>query len=170
MDALEAIHTRRSIRRYTAAPVNDAEVHALVHAAMCAPSAFGQRSTRFVVVRDQAVRDILSQASQYAGMVADSPVAIVVCGDTRVERLPGAYWVHDGVAALENMLTAAHAIGLGAVWVGVHPFPERMDAVREAVGLPEGVEPLATVAVGRPGEHRPVPDRFDASHVHAERW
>jgi len=170
MDALEAIRSRRSIRRYTDDPVTDDEVHALLEAAMCAPSAFGQRSTRYVVVRDQATRELLANASKWAAPAGRAPVAIVVCGDTGAERYPGTYFVHDGVAALENLLTAANALGLGAVWIGVHPWEDRMAAVRDAVGLPEGVVPVATVALGRPAEVREAPDRFEAEFVHLERW
>lgn len=170
MDAIDALTTRRSVRRYTEEPVTDAEIETVLRAAMSAPSGFGQRSARYVVVRDPEVRAALSTVSKYSGMIANAPVAIVVCGDTRAERQPGTYFVHDAVAALENLLVAAHASGLGAVWVGVHPWADRMDAVRAAVALPEGVEPIATVALGHPAAVPEAPDRYDASFVHAERW
>jgi nitroreductase len=171
MEALEAMLTRRSIRRYSDDPVTDDEVAALLRAAMSAPSGFGQRSTRYVVVRDAGTRSRLSQISKYSSMIADAPVAIIVCGDTRAERQPGLNFVHDGIAALENLLVAVTAMGLGAVWVGVHPWPERMETVREVVGLPEGVEPIAAVPIGRPAESpEPIADRYDAASVHTERW
>jgi nitroreductase len=170
MDALEALLTRRSVRRYTDDPVTESELEPLLRAAMSAPSGFGQRSTRFVVVRDEATREALSRVSKYAGPAAKAPVAIVVCGDTRAERVPGTYFVHDAVAAIENLLTAAHGTGLGAVWIGVHPWADRMEAVRAAVGLPEGVEPVATVALGHPASVPEPADRWDPSHLHSERW
>lgn len=170
MDALEAIRTRRSIRRYSEEPVTDTELRAVLDAAMCAPSAFGQRSTRYVVVRDPATREKLASASKHAGPAGRAPVAIVVCGDTTAERYPGTYVVHDAVAALENLLTAATALGLGAVWIGVHPWQERMDIVREATGLPESVVPIATVALGHPAEQRDAPDRYEDEFVHSEQW
>ncbi len=171
MDAIDALTTRRSVRRYTDEPVSDADIETILRAAMCAPSGFGQRSTRFVVVRDAETRAALSVISKYSGMIANAPVAIVVCGDTNAERHPGTYFVHDAVAALENLLTAANALGLGAVWVGVHPWADRIDAVRAAVGLPEGVEPIASVALGHPASAAPTtPDRFDPAFVHIDRW
>lgn len=170
MDAIEALTTRRSVRHYTTEPVTDGEIETLLRCAMSAPSGFGQRSARYVVVRDASIRRDLSDASTHAGMIADAPVAIVVCGDTTAERIPGTYFVHDAVAALESLLTAAHATGLGAVWVGVHPWADRMDAVRAAVGLPDGVEPVATVAMGHPVALPTVPDRYDPAFVHADRW
>jgi nitroreductase len=170
MDALEALLTRRSVRRYTDDPVTDAELEVVLRAAMAGPSGFGQRSTRFVVVRDEQTRLALSLASKHAGPAALAPVTIVVCGDTRAEKIPGAYFVHDAVASIENLLTAAHATGLGAVWIGVHPWPERMDIVRAALELPDGVEPVATVAMGHPSNPSPPADRFDESFIHRERW
>jgi nitroreductase len=170
MDAIDAIMTRRSIRRYSDQPVTDAEIETVLRAAMVAPSAFNERSTRFVVVRDPEVRARLAAVSKYSGPAGVAPVDIVVCGETAAERYPGTYWVQDGVAALENLLIAANAIGLGAVWMGVHPWEERVEAVREAVGLPEGIEPLAHVALGHPAESKEPADRFDPASVHADRW
>lgn len=170
MEALEALLTRRSVRSYTDDPVTGEELDVLLRAAMSAPFGFGLNTTRFVVIRDETTRQALARASKHAGPAAEAPVVIVVCGDTRVERVPGTYFVHNAVAATENLLTAAHATGLGAVWIGVHPWPDRMAAVREAVGLPEGVEPVATIAIGHPLSVPAAPDRYDATFVHAGRW
>lgn len=170
MDAMDAILTRRSVRRYTDEPVSEEAVTALLAAAMSAPSGFGQRSTRYVVVRDGATRERLAAASKYAGPAGRAPVCIVVAGDTRAERYPGTYIVHDAVAAIENLLVAANGAGLGAVWIGVHPWQDRMDVVRGAVGLPEGVEPIATIALGHPEAVPATGDRYAAEFVHMERW
>ena len=170
MDALHAIRSRRSIRNYSKEPVTDAEVRAVLDAAMCAPSAFGQRSTRYVIVRDAETRARLASASKHAAPVGRAPVAIVVCGDTSAERHPGTYFVHDAIAALENLLVAANAAGLGAVWIGVHPWEDRMTVVGEAVGLPPHVIPVATIALGHPEESKPAADRYAADFVHVERW
>lgn len=170
MDAIEAMLTRRSIRRYTAEQVSDADVDTLLECAMAAPTAFNQQSWRFVVVRDAELRAELSNASQWAGMLADAPVVIVVCGDASVERHEGAYWAQDATAALENILTAANAMGLGAVWVGVHPWEPRIEAVRKALALPESINPLGMVAVGHPAETKPRAERFDRDKVHHDRW
>ncbi|HET6351793.1 MAG TPA: nitroreductase family protein [Coriobacteriia bacterium] len=170
MDAIEAILSRRSIRKYTDAPVDDQTVQTLLECAMAGPTARNQQSWRFVVVRDAGQREKLSKASQWAGMIADAPLAIVVCGDESAERNPGAYWVQDSTAALENILTAVNALGLGAVWVGVHPWEDRIAVVRETLDLPEHIHPLGTIAVGHPAEGKPPANRFDAEKVHFERW
>lgn len=170
MDCLEAILGRRSIRRYTDEPVSEDHIEMLLRAAMAAPSAFNEQSWRFVVVTDGEVLSALSETHQYSKMIARAPLAIVVCGDRGAERYPGFYWVQDCTAALTNLLTAARALGLGACWVGVQPWPDRVKHVRETLGLPAGVEPLAQVAIGHPAEEKPPADRFEPSFVHSNRW
>ncbi len=171
MDAIEAIMTRRSIRTFSEQPIPAETVEVLLRAAMAAPSAMNEQPWHFVVVEDASSRERLSTVSQYAKPLARAPLGIVVCGDTSVLHYPGTiYWIFDCAAALENLLIAANALGLGAVWLGVQPWPERAAAVREAVVLPEGVEPLAMVALGFPAEAKPPADRYDAARVHRERW
>lgn len=169
MECIEAIMGRRSIRNYTSEPVTDEQVELLLRAAMAAPSAGNQQSWRFIVVRDEAQRVELSQATPYAGMIARGQVGIVVCGDTTAETKPG-YWVQDCSAAIENLLLAAHGMGLGAVWIGCHPVPERVENVRRICSIPEGVMPMSMIAIGHPAEEKPPAERFEPSFVHHERW
>jgi nitroreductase len=169
MDALEAIMTRRSIRRYNDAPVTEAELETLLRAAMAAPSAGNQQPWRFIAVTDPEQRGLLSGATPYCAMIADAPLALVVCGDTRHEKHPG-YWVQDCSAAVQNILVAAHATGLGAVWIGVHPVEERERNVTKICGLPDGIRPMCMIAVGHPLEGKPAADRFEPGFVMRERW
>jgi nitroreductase len=170
MDCIEAIVGRRSIRRYTEEPVSEEQIETLLRAAMAAPSAFNERSSRFVVVTDAEVLSALSETHQFSKMIARAPLAIVVCGDRDAERYPGFYWTQDCTAALTNLLTAAQALGLGACWVGVQPWPDRVKHVRGSLGLPLTVEPLALVSLGHPAEVKPPADRYDPSFVHRDRW
>lgn len=169
MDCIEAIRGRRSIRAYTDEPVTEADIESVLRAAMSAPSAGNQQPWRFVVVRDREQLERLSQATPYSKVVGSASVALVVCGDTREERHPG-YWVQDCSAATQNALVAIHALGLGAVWVGVHPIEERVASVRAACEIPEGVVPMAMVAIGHPAETKPPSERFEPVYVHADRW
>ena len=169
MDALQALMTRRSIRQFTAEPVSDADVDTLLRASMAAPSASNERPWRFLVVRDAARREALANATPFAKPLLSAPVGIIVCAETSVCKHDG-FWVIDCSAAIENLLTAAHALGLGAVWLGVHPHPELSASVRAVAGLPEGIEPHSMVAIGHPAEERPAMDRYDASFIHTERW
>jgi len=171
VDAIHALLNRRSIRRYSAEPVTDDELELVLRAAMAAPSAFNERPWHFVVVRDEAMLDALSRISEWSGPMAGAQVGVVVCGDTEELRKPGSvYWLIDCAAAQENALIAATARGLGACWLGIHPTPERIDSVRELLGMPEHVEPLGMIALGWPAETRPPADRYDESRIHREHW
>ena len=169
MDAIEAIMTRRSIRQFTGEPVSDEHIEALMRAAMAAPSAGNQQPWRFVIARDPEVRARLAVATQYASPVGRAPLGIVVLADTRENRHPG-YWVQDCSAAVENILLTAHALGLGGVWIGVHPVEDREAEVRAIVEAPEGFAALCMIAIGHPATPGPEVDRFNAENVRDERW
>lgn len=166
---LDTIFERRSIRQYTDKPVEDGKLHTLLRAAMYAPSAKDSRPWHFVVVRDRAVMDKFMQIHPYSKMLAQASALIVVCGDKSREAAPG-YYLGDCGAATENLLLAAHELGLGACWLGITPVKERMQPIKELLGLPEQIEPFCGVAVGYPAETRQVPERFDETRVHHDRW
>lgn len=169
MDAMEAIRTRRSIRKYTGKPVSENLVKEILRAGMMAPSAGNQQPWHFVVADDRSVLNEIPKTHPYAGAVKESPVAIVVCGDTRLEKHEG-YWVQDCSAAVQNMLLAAHSLGLGTVWLGVFPRGDRVEGLRKLFGLPKEVIPLAVIAVGYAAEKRESTDRFDAARIHRNKW
>jgi len=169
MDALDAIMTRRSVRKFTGEPVSEADVSTILRAAMAAPSAFNQQRWRFVVVRDPERLAELSEATPYAGSLAGAAAGIVVCGETADERTLG-YWVVECSAATENALLAANALGLGAVWLGVAMYEDRVGNVVRILGLPDHISPLAMIALGHPAASRDAAERFDADKVHNETW
>jgi nitroreductase len=169
MDTLEAIMTRRSIRQFTDEPVSETDAETLLRAAMAAPSAGNQQSWRFVVVRDAEVRDRLATATPYSSPMGRAPLGIVVLADTRGLKHAGC-WVQDCSAAVENLLLAARAIGLGAVWIAVHPYPEREANVRAIVEVPEELDLLCMIAVGHPAAPAPEADRYNPEFVRQERW
>jgi nitroreductase len=102
-------------------------------------------------------------------MVAESPVAVLVCGDTRELRHPE-MWVQDCAAATQNLLLAAHAKELGAVWVGVYPKEDRMVPMKHLLALPGGIEPFALVPLGCPAQEPAQPERFHEERIHLNRW
>lgn len=169
MDAIQAIMTRRSVRNYAPGAVTEAEVETMLRAAMAAPSAGNQQPWHFVVIRDRELREAITEVHPHAGMLPRAGLGIVVCGDREAEKYPG-YWVQDCSAAMENLLLAAHALGLGAVWLGVHPMEERADGLRRLLGLPRTVEPLGIAAVGRRAETPSPADRYRKDRIHLERW
>ncbi|KUG29947.1 nitroreductase family protein [hydrocarbon metagenome] len=164
MDALDAIHTRRSIRKYDGRPVSPAQAETLLRAAMAAPSAGNAQPWRFVVVTDRLILDRIPDIHPYAAMVRTAPLGILVLGDTSLDKYPG-YWVLDCAAAIQNMLLAARAIGLGTVWTGVYPTPERVTAFSAMFALPGHVIPHSFVVVGHPAQEPGPVDRFNPSRI-----
>ena len=142
MDALEAIRTRRSIRKYEDKPVPEELVQSILAAAMSAPSANNTQPWHFVVITDRKLLAEVPKINPYAKMARNAPLAILVCGDVTLKQVPG-YWVVDCAAAVENLLLAAHALGLGAVWTGVYPRQQRMDGLRRLLAAPVGYVLLA---------------------------
>lgn len=133
---------------------------------MAAPSAGNQQPWEFYVVRDAGKRAALVDTSPYAKPAGRAPVVVVVCAG-EASRFKD-YAVQDLSAAVENMLLQVVEEGLGAVWMGVAPLEDRMKAVGEIIGAPEGVDPFALVSIGYP-EGEVVakgPERYDASRVH----
>ncbi len=169
MEAYEAIMTRRSIRLYEPGEVSEETVRKLLEAAMSAPSAGNEQPWEFIVIRERENMLAIREAHPHAPMLDKAALAIAVCGNKRREKYKN-YWVLDCSAATQNILLAAHALGLGAVWLGVYPNEERLGPITRLLGLPEGVVPLSIVAVGHPGEEKPRANRFDEGRIHAEKW
>ncbi|OIO02489.1 MAG: nitroreductase family protein [Desulfovibrionaceae bacterium CG1_02_65_16] len=169
MDALTAIKTRRSVRRYTSQPLDDATLTEVLRCGMQAPSACNEQPWQFVVVRDKTLLAKAGDINPYAKFAKNAPVAVLVCGDMRLDRCQG-YWVQDCSNCAMSMLLAAHALGLGAVWTGIYPLADRVEGFRKLCGLPAEVTPLALLVLGHM-EQTPKPeDRFKAERIHHDRW
>lgn len=169
MEALEAIRTRRSVRKYQDKAVPEDLVEKILAAAMGAPSACNAQPWHFVVITDHKLLEAVPQVNPYAAMAVGAPLAILVCGDLNLEISPG-YWVVDCAAAVENLLLAAHAFGLGAVWTGVCPREERIEGFRHLLKLPENVVPHSLIVVGYPAEQPAPEDRFRPDRIHRNGW
>ena len=166
-ELIQGIYARRSLREYTDEPISPEHLGTLLKAAMAAPSAGNQKPWHFIVVDDREKLDELAEKHRYGKMLFQAPLCIAVCGDTAVS---GAYWVQDCSAATENLLLAAVGLGLGAVWLGVHPTTERVLAVTEALGIPEGIVPLNLISIGHPVGRKPARTQYDEARVHHGRW
>jgi nitroreductase len=169
METIDAIMTRRSIRKYTDWAVPDELLSQLLKAAMAAPSAGNEQAWQFIVIRDRALLDAIPKFHPYAAMLKYASVAVLVCGDLTLEKYKG-YWVQDCSAATQNLLLAATAQGLGAVWTGVYPLSDRVAGMRKLLGLPEHIVPLSLVPIGFPAEQPAKADRFNTERVHKDRW
>ncbi len=169
MDVMEAIRTRRSVRIFDTRPVPQELVKRLLAAAMAAPSAGNEQPWHFVTVTEKRLLEEVALILPNAPMAKRAPLGILVCAELSLEKYPG-NWVLDCAAAVQNLLLAAHGLGLGAVWTGVYPQKERMDGISRIFGLPPGVLAHTYVPVGWPaGLPRPE-DRFRGDRVHENRW
>ena len=171
-DAIRTIMTRPSMRAFQDKPVPEETVEQLLRAAMAAPSAKNSQPWAFVLIRDRAELEKLGAALPNAKMTATAPLALAICG-VMDKTLPGEardYWIQDCAAATENFLLAVHALGLGAVWTGVHPISERIAILKETLRLPDGVEPFCLIPFGWPACPAVVKDKWDPAAVHGDVW
>jgi nitroreductase len=169
MDVIQALMSRRSIRRYTHEKVTDETVKTLLQAAMNAPSAGNGQPWQFIVIRQREILDAVPSIHPYSQMLKEAAVGIVVCGDLSLEIYKG-FWVQDCSAATQNILIAAHGLGLGAVWLGFHPLDERVAGLKALLSLPENIVPLSMVSIGWPAEHKAPAMRYLEARVHCDKW
>jgi nitroreductase len=169
MDAIEAILSRRSIRKYKKEAVPKELMDQLLGAAMNAPSAGNEQPWHFIVIQDRKVLDGIPKCHPYSGMLREAPAAIVVCADLQL-LADKAWWVQDCSAATENILIAAQAKGLGAVWLGVYPKDDRVTGMKDLLGLPQDIIPLSIISVGYPAEEKPYKSSYQPSRIHYDGW
>jgi nitroreductase len=168
-DALTVIHSRKSVRKYLNKPVTKEQLEILLRAGMASPTAADKRPWAYVAVTERAMLDTLSFSSRGSRHLQGAAAAIVVCGDTR-KGLKSDVWVQDCSASSENILLAAEAIGLGAVWCGIYLNPEPTAYVKRVLGLPPEVIPLNIISIGWPtGEEKPK-DKWDPTNIHWNKW
>jgi len=169
MEKLNYILDRRSIRRFTGEKIGRAQLKDLLTAAMYAPSAVNRQPWHFVVIEDPSLLEKIMEIHPHARMLQSASHAVVVCGDEQLQHDDG-YWVVDCGAATQNLLLAAHTLGLGACWVGIHPREERKIPFSRLLHLPSHVLPFALVALGYPEEHKTRPERFHPEKVKFNGW
>ena len=159
---LENIFQRKSVRDYTSQPVEEEKINTLLKAAMAAPSGKDRRPWEFVVITERAILDSMAAELDNARMLAKAPLVIVVCGDSTVSS----YWYLDCTAAGQNILLAAEALGLGAVWTASYPYADRMEVARRYARLPENVLPLCVIPIGYPSGDIQPKDKFNEAKIH----
>ncbi len=167
---IDCIMTRASVRSYTDEQVSDSLINKILRAGMAAPTAANQQPWHFVVVNEQSLKDSITEAFEYTKMVEHCSFAVVVCGD--MDNLfegdipDGGFWVEDCSAAAENMLLAAHALGIGGVWCGIYPLKDREERLREILHLPVNLTPLNVMAFGYPAHKVAPKDKWTPAKIH----
>jgi nitroreductase len=169
--ALAFVFRRRSVRRFLPQAVSEAAISDLLAAAMAAPSACNRRPWAFMVLTDPERLATVAALLPNGGFLATAPLGIVVLGDLdRAHAGELSYLLQDCSAAIQNLLLAAPALGLGACWLGVHPRPDRMAGLRALFALPETIVPVSVIALGVPAENPPPRTQFEPDRVHRNHW
>ena len=170
-ETLRPILERRSCRSYTDRQVSDEIIQTLLRAGMVAPSARNSQPWEFLVLRDATLKAAVSAVGTYWGMLKDAPLGIVVLANLKdYSATHRDYFVQDCAAATENILLAAHAMGLGGVWLGLYPNEERIKGVTALCGLPDEVIPVTLVSIGYPAKMPHPHTTFHEDKVHYDRY
>ena len=177
-ETITNILTRVTIRNFTEKPVSDEDIRLLLQAAMAAPSSMNLQPWHFIVIKDEGLKRQLKAALPYAKMINKGCTGIVVCGDISLyERINHIdkedntlYWVQDCSAASENLLLAAHAIGLGAVWTGVYPLESRFGKLRALLSIPDYIVPLNLILVGHPVASSLPKNKWNEGKIHNDKF
>ena len=168
MELFEAIHTRRSVRKFTGEAIPKEDLLKLVKAGMAAPSARNIQPWYFIIITDKNIMLEMRTYLPNAQMLDNAAAAIVVCGvldkDTVYAKK---HWTVDCAAATQNILLAAHALGYGAVWTATYPNLDRMEPLRKTLNIPANMESLCVIPVGHIGDNSPPKDKFDEKNI---RW
>ncbi len=169
MKTLDAILTRRSVRDFQTDPIAEQDLIVLLKAGMQAPSARNEQPWHFIVIDDPELLHSIPEFHPHAEMLNQAPLAILVCSDRKLET-KRATWLQDCSAATQNILLAAHAKNLGAVWLGIFPDADRVRGIQELLSLPKDIRPVSLIALGHP-RSVPVPvDRYKEERVHRNKW
>lgn len=170
--AYNNIITRTSVRRFADRGVSAEQVEAVLRAGMSAPSGVNRQPWEFVVVDDRELLEELAANLPYAKMAAHAPLAIVTCGNSErfLEGDDSVLWEQDLSAASENILLAAHALGLGGVWTCLYPHADRIEPVRKILDIPSQVIPFNLIPIGYPeSAHSPM-DKWQPCRIHRNRY
>jgi nitroreductase len=168
MDALEAIFTRRSVRKFTDQPVSDDAINQILKAAMSAPSATGKKPWHFIVIKDKEILSKIPKVHPHAQASTLANLVIIPCADPKLAHKN--FWPLDLAAASQNILLAVRALDLGAVWCGVYPDEERMAAIRNLLKIPDDIMPLCVIPIGHTEVEQKAKDCFMLDRIHHETW
>ncbi|WFD12408.1 nitroreductase family protein [Tepidibacter hydrothermalis] len=166
---MKGIIERRSIRKYTEEKISDEKIKEILKAGMYAPSGGNAQPWDFVVIKDKKLLTEITKVHSYSHSLKEADCGIIVCGNLKKEKFKD-LWIQDCSAATQNILLAAHSLGLGSVWLGLYPEMDRVDGVRDIINAPENIIPFSIISLGYPAEKKSIPDRYDESNIHYEQW
>jgi len=169
METIENLKTRRSIRKYKGQKIADEMIKEIISCAMYAPSAFNNQPWHFLVIEQKEIFDDILKVATHAEMIREASHAILICGDKSLQENTGLL-IQDISAATENLLLAAHSLGLGAVWIGIYPFDDILEGIKNLFNLPEYITPVSMAVIGYPAEKPEQPERYNQDRIHLNKW
>jgi nitroreductase len=169
MDIQEALLNRRSIRKYKNQKISQENINKILKAAMYAPSAMNLQSWQFIVIDSKEVMLEIVKSIPYAEMLKQSVAAILVCGDTAVEKNES-WLLQNCSATTQNILLSAHELGIGSCWIGIHGMVDIINNIKLQFKLPENILPVSLVSLGYPDESVIAEDRFKKEKIHHNKW
>lgn len=169
MDAIEAIMTRRSIRKYKKKPISLKKIEKLIEIGMSAPSAGNEQPWHYIVIRNSEILTEITNFHPHANMLKQAECAIIVCFDKNLEKHKNMA-IQDCSASTQNILIAANAFGIGSVWLGVFPRSERIEGIKNLIKLPNNIIPFSIISLGYSNENYKLEKRYDTKRIHYEKW
>jgi nitroreductase len=170
-DAFSVIHGRKSVRSFTGQSVGKDALDKIIRAGMAAPTAVNKQPWAFVVIIDRKTLDTLAAGLPYAKMLDKAGAAIIVCAiPEKAYEKSLELAVIDSTCASENILLAAEALGLGAVWTAAYPYKDRMDVARKVLNIPQDIIPLNVIPIGHPAGTDKPKDKYNSENIHWEKW
>lgn len=169
MNTIDAIINRRSIRKFINEKIEDEIIIKIINAAMYAPSARNYQPWFFIVIDERHILNAICAFHPYAQMLKDAPLAILVCGDTKIEPSKE-YIALNCAAATQNILLSSFELGLGSVWIAIYPREARINETKRILNLPAEILPISLIAIGKPGENKSTPQRFKGNRIYRNKW
>jgi nitroreductase len=169
MEIQEALLNRRSIRKYKDQKISKDSINKILKAAMYAPSAMNLQAWHFIVIDDKAILIETIKSISYAEMLRQSAAAILVCGDSSIEK--NERWLLQNCsAAIQNILLSALGLGIGSCWIAIHGMDDVYKNIKNQFGLPENIVPVSLISLGYPDEEVTAEERFKQDKIHYNKW
>lgn len=169
MDIQETLLNRRSIRKYKDQKISSQDINTMLKAAMYAPSAMNTQAWHFIVIEDKNILLNTLQSIPYAEMLKQSTAAILVCGDSSIEKNES--WLLQNCSAVtQNILLSAFGLGIGSCWIGIQGMDEIVRNIKHQFKLPENIVPVSLISLGYPDEVVKAEERFKEEKIHYNNW
>lgn len=169
MDIQETLLNRRSIRKYKDQKISSQDINTMLKAAMYAPSAMNTQAWHFIVIEDKNILLNTLQSIPYAEMLKQSTAAILVCGDSSIEKNES--WLLQNCSAVtQNILLSAFGLGIGSCWIGIQGMDEIVRNIKHQFKLPEKIVPVSLISLGYPDEVVKAEERFKEEKIHYNNW